>query len=521
LDAEGDRVDCEYVYEEGTKVLSLRCSSEWLKGATYPVKIDPSLSYYTLETDDSESGYDQFGLDVVIGDFDGDGYADVLSGAPNNDDEWSNGGRGYIFYGPFTGNENAADVILALSTADFQNYGRTVGVGDFNGDGYDDAVLSGNNVDVLIVYGSNSLPGTITSPDVSVSEQLMWSEFGTSIASANLNGDSNDDLLIGATNEFPENGKVYIYYYDSTDWGDGTIDDNPDDTLESVDNDQVGQFGQSIAIGNFYSGNLDDIAVGEPYYDVTGSFNLIGRVHIFNGDIIDNNNDNPNFANNFIVNPQGTPDGDSDLFGFSIAAGDFNSDFTTNDFDDIIVGEPQNDESAAVAGRAYIFLCDDGPAGWQTDDPAPTDIPNPEGANGGNDQFGYSVGAGDVFNDGVDDFFVGAPYSDNGGTGNGALYVFDCDGLTVPTAYSSERNGTSGEEHLGWSVAGGRFSSDTEFLLAAGAPDWDDSSPAWDNAGRVYVMPIPEFSAKEIPIIVAGIILFGIVYRKKRKKVRE
>jgi hypothetical protein len=518
-DATGNTVECEYVFNKDTNSLTLRTSYNWLETASYPVKIDPSLNYYTLETDDHIGNYDLFGSSVAVGDFNGDGYADVLSGAENNDnDNDPNGGRAYIYFGPISSNDNTADVTLAFSNTTWQNYGKYVGVGDFNNDGYDDAVIGGNYVDVRIKWGSSSLSGTYTSPDVNVSQVTDWSAFGTSIASGNFNGDVYDDLLIGAPEHLSENGKVYIYYYDSSDWSDGWIHDSPDDTLQSGSNSGIFYlFGTSMTVGNFYSGGLDDVTVGEPYYDLTGSGEVIGRVNLFDGDSIDNNGANVDGPNNIIDGPQGSPSGDYDIFGQVVASGDFNSDATSNDFDDLVVGEPNNDESASNAGRAYIFTCDDNPLGWQTDNPTPVDIPNPEGAAGMDDRFGYSVGAGDVNLDGFDDFFIGAPYSDNNGSQRGAIYIFDSDGSSIPIAYLHCINGSDDGERLGWSVAGGKFSNDTDYLVVSGAPYWDDNSPSHPGAGRVWVIPIPEFGAREIPIIVTTVLVFGLIYKKKKK----
>jgi hypothetical protein len=494
IDANGNMVDCEYVFTEGEEnyILSLRTPSWWLENAEYPVMIDPTFETYFLETDDHLNTNDLFGFQVAVGDFNGDGYADVLSGAIQNDQDYTDGGRGYIFYGPFTSDDNTADVILAFAGGNFENRGWYVGVGDFNNDGNDDAVIGGPNVNVTIKYGSSSLSGTYTSPDVDVPPVESFSRFGIAIGSGNFSGDSNDDLVIGAPDSSGGNGKVWIYYYDSADWGDGVVDDSPDDELQGSDDTSFAQFGYSLAIGNFYSGPLDDIVVGEPYYD-EGGFILIGRVNIFDGDAIDDNSANFDTADNIIDNPRGS-NGADDQFGLSVAAGDFNPDGTTSDFDDIIVGEPYNDEDfgGQILGRAYVFICDDDSSGWLTDNPPPIDIPNPDGGNTDDDQFGTSVGAGDVYGDGVIDFYIGAPYSDNAGTDNGALYVYDCDGITIPTTYLNVTNGTQNGERLGYYVTGGRYENDSNYILAVGAPYWDDISPARTNAGRIWVLRLSE-----------------------------
>jgi hypothetical protein len=144
------------------------------------------------------------------------------------------------------------------------------------------------------------------------------------------------------------------------------------------------------------------------------------------------------------------------------------------------------------------------------------DIPNPEG--GSPDQFGFSVGAGDVYSDGVDDFYIGAATSDNNGAPfTGAFYVYDCDGNTIPTTYLNVTNGTQNGEALGYDVAGGRYENDSNYILAVGAPDWDDNSPARTDAGRIWVQEVPEF--QEITVVIGSLIIFNmVVWRKKRKK---
>jgi hypothetical protein len=520
VDSKGNTIECEYVFsKEENNVLTLRTPTSWLETAEYPVKIDPTMVTYFLETDDRSAINDNFGISVAVGDFNGDGYADILSGAPNNDiDNDADGGRAYIFYGPITADDNSANVTLGYSNATFQNYGTSVGVGDFNGDGYDDAVVGGMFVDVCIIYGSSTLSGLYSTPDVKVREVTSSSRFGIAIASGNLDGDSNDDLIIGAPDDFDnfENGKVFIYYYDSSDWGDGLIDSPPDDELHSLSNINFGyEFGYSVTIGNFYSGTLDDIAVGEPRYGAQQP----GRINLFDGDFIDDNGPTSDIPTNYIDNPQLGADGDFDLFGFSIAAGDFNPDATTDDFDDVVVGEPSNDVDAADAGQLQIFTCDDDPSGWITNNTFPVIISNPEGASGDNDQFGYAVGAGDVYGDGFDDFYGGAPFSDNGGSvDDGAIYIFDCDGTTIPTTYLNAINGTStDDERLGWSVAGDKFANDSVYVLAAGAPYWHDGPPKGGDSGRVWVMQVPEFTGFEITIVIGMILLINI-NRKKRKK---
>jgi len=69
------------------KKIGILTPCSWLRDASYPVTIDPTIENYTLENDNdtyAQAG-EQLGYSVSVGDFNGDGYADVLTGAPYND----------------------------------------------------------------------------------------------------------------------------------------------------------------------------------------------------------------------------------------------------------------------------------------------------------------------------------------------------------------------------------------------------------------------------------------------------
>ena len=74
------------------------------EGATYPLTIDPLLS----ETDDGQLESDQadarLGWSVAgAGDVNGDGYADVIVGAPDEDNGENDEGRARVYLGSASG----------------------------------------------------------------------------------------------------------------------------------------------------------------------------------------------------------------------------------------------------------------------------------------------------------------------------------------------------------------------------------------------------------------------------------
>ena len=160
---------------------------------------------------------DQLGRAVACGDVNGDGKADLVIGAPGSDIGTTDSGTVYIFYGPLTSNRidlNSASANVRMTGPDAgDNAGRTLVLGDLNGDGKKDVVVGlpggdGPAVDprtdsgeFRIVYGSASLPSTIalgTSANVTIYGASSGNGTAAAgLATGNLNNDAFIDLAIG------------------------------------------------------------------------------------------------------------------------------------------------------------------------------------------------------------------------------------------------------------------------------------------------------------------------------------
>ena len=192
-------------------------------------------------------------------------------------------------------------------------------------------------------------------------------------------------------------------------------------------------------------------------------------------------------------------------FGWAVStAGNVNNDATP--YKDVLVGAPDDG-----SGKAFIYY---GSASFDfTVDVTIT------GATPG-DRFGYAVSAaGDSTGDLIDDVVVGAPYNDNVATDAGAVYAFaGSSALASSIAASSAigvRYGETANDHLGWSVSYSNpdGTGDTEVL--AGAPHFDNGANT--DAGKVYVMKVPEFGEMILPIV-GGIIPVVVGSRLRRRK---
>ena len=177
---------------------------------------------------------------------------------------------------------------------------------------------------------------------------------------------------------------------------------------------------------------------------------------------------------------------------FSLALGDFNGDGK----DDILAGAPLADgpdESRANAGEAYvIFGSNDLPAAKDLADDAPDLTVYGELAA---DNAGFTVAAGDVNGDGIDDVLVGGRFASAGGkVGVGKVYVVfggDDLGASVDTAAGDQDAtviGPAAGDYLSIALASGDVDGDGTADLLLGASGADGPDDDRDSAGEVHVV---------------------------------
>ena len=162
-----------------------------------------------------------------------------------------------------------------------------------------------------------------------------------------------------------------------------------------------------------------------------------------------------------------------DQFGRAVAAaGDVNGD----GFADFLVGSPGGRGNAGVTGTVSLFLG----AADSVFEPAAVVL---EGETGG-DEFGYAVAAaGDVDNDGYDDFVIGAPGNDGSAFQAGRVYLYagGASGISLVDSW----DGDLASARFGAALAGGfDFDNDGYDDFAAGAPE---SNQGATRAGLVKI----------------------------------
>jgi predicted lipoprotein with Yx(FWY)xxD motif len=319
-----------------------------------------------------------------------------------------------------------------------------------NNDGFDDLIvgapLDDNNGassgSARVFSGATGLPLYTFSGD------SAGDRFGISVSGAgDVNNDGFDDLIVGAyadDNNGSNSGSARVFS-----GANGSI-------LHTFNGDAVNdQFGWSVSgAGDVNNDGFGDLIVGAPGDDNNGGDS--GSARVFSG------------ANGAILY---TFNGDSafDNFGSSVSgAGDVNND----GFDDLIVGAPLDDNNGLTSsGSARVFS---GATGL---------VLYTRNGDSAGDQFGYSVSrAGDVSNDGFEDFIVGAKFDDNNGEDSGSARVFS--GNTGGILYTF--NGDSAFDLLGDSVSGaGDVNNDGFDDLIVGAK-LDDNNGSDAGSARVF-----------------------------------
>jgi hypothetical protein len=411
---------------------------------------------------------DNFGWSVATaGDVNGDGYADVLVGAPRHTDTSSQQGRAYLFYGNSSGISATPDWTGTGGGAD-NYFGTSVATaGDVNGDGYSDIVVGAPGYSSLggIVYAYHGGPDA-------PSETAQWTQasgqvsahFGVSVGTAgDVNGDGYADLIVGAESwdggQALEGG-VWVYHGEA-----GGLHTTADWHKEA--NQANAAFGTSVGTaGDVNADGYADVIVGAPLWTNGPGQADEGGAWIYQGS-------STGLISTHLWHKE--PNHAGGQFGTSVGtAGDVNGD----GYADVIVGAPYYNHPNTDEGLAWVYL---------GGDPVPDVVPHWDG-EGDQDYayYGSAVGtAGDVNGDGYSDIIVGAPGWNGGEDNEGRAWVYHGSPRGVQDDHAWRQQGGSNSAQFGFAVGTtGDVNGDGYSDVIVGAPYWDGT---YDNEGRVWV----------------------------------
>ncbi len=276
------------------------------------------------------SAEDRFGLWVEGGDFDGDGFHDLLIGANQADgveERRINAGEVWIIYG-------RADMAAAYGQitdmaappadatriigADYDDLmGSCVWGDDLNADGYDDAIVSAglwrassglgglsfggadgprnrryNGGETFVIFGTKTLRGQTVDLAAWIDENgqpvdnsvtVIYGPdandlLGEEIAVGDMDGDGRNDLVLGtlvgdgAENNLDEAGEAWIIYTHEPFTGQmfDLSEPQPDRAVVIYPDQADAKAGDTLRVGDLDGDGFADLFYGAPDYDATG-----------------------------------------------------------------------------------------------------------------------------------------------------------------------------------------------------------------------------------------------------------
>ena len=502
---------------------------------SYATQTTPSPGVYLLDQLDGSDGFilegiesnDRAGASVSsAGDMNGDGFSDLLIGAPQSDGEGKvDTGETYVAWGRSAVPESSFD----LRTLDGNNGFRLKGVfahdksghsvdsaGDINGDGYSDILIGAYGADpggrssageTYVIFGKqDAFPESMELLELDGSSGFVLEgidasdDSGYAVSSAgDINGDGYDDILIGARDGDPRDkrnaGETYVVFGKSGGFLDryklSQLDGSDGFILQGVDDDD--DSGRAVSgAGDVNGDGYDDILIGALYADPSDASSAGETYLVFGrGEPFPPSMDLSDLDGVTGMVFEGRIQGDHSGRAVS-SAGDVNGD----GYDDILIGAPSADnhtgEAYVIFGKKELFSA----------------VMNPDQLDGSNgfvingedafDHFGYSVStAGDVNQDGFADLVIGAYGSDpDEVNGAGSSYlIFGKGGDFASEWHVGELNGVDGtvftgfeeDENAGYSVrAAGDVNGDGYSDLLVGSMNAD--ALLRPDSGKTYVV---------------------------------
>jgi hypothetical protein len=229
----------------------------------------------------------RFGTSVSSArDVNGDGYDDVIVGAPLHDNVQVDEGRALVYLGSASGLGASAAWSVEADQDGAQMGNAVAGAGDVNGDGYGDIVVgahlydNGESNEGLVSVYLGSVSGPSAAPVFTVESNQAGAGLGVAVAAAgDVNGDGFGDFIAGASgwdNGQTDEGRALVYAGSPATGVVGSA-------VRAVESDQASAaMGSAVAgAGDVNGDGFSDVMIGASLYD--GGQTNEGRALLFSG----------------------------------------------------------------------------------------------------------------------------------------------------------------------------------------------------------------------------------------------
>ncbi|PZV90487.1 FG-GAP repeat-containing protein [Micromonospora phaseoli] len=413
-------------------------------------------------------------------DFDGDGVDDIAAASETINYNYSAHYPSGLVVVRYSSAPQLDYLMGSLTNNTSSSFGVALVAGDFNGDGYDDlAIGDDGEVDqsnkargggVWVIPGSptglvvdSTTHFNQSSPGVPGASE-DYDAFGASLAAGDINGDGRDDLAIGAFKEaigdVLEAGAVTVLY--------GGVGGLTTAGVQQLHQDQAAvpgsaekrdHFGMALAIGKVNNNKYADLVIGAPHENDGKSWDGTGMVTLMWGSASGVKLSGATSVTGAgVYKATGRSDTVAWYLGDSLAIGDVNGD----GLGEVVAGASGAQTPHINGGLVAVFT---GRTGGLSGSAVKIFTQRTAGVPGSpetDDRFGATLAVGDVTGDGRADVLVGAPGEAIGtksGAGTVALLKGSKSGLTGTGAQGFDQDhsvvpgGAERADEFGASVA--------------------------------------------------------------------